>query len=60
MAEMVDRHQLRNIEIRDLLVDYIIRRGTELDYASVKNLARKLAGTRSGRSWNRSILISDT
>lgn len=45
IAELVDRHNLRNVEIRDLLVDYITRRAAELDYSAIVQLARRLALT---------------
>lgn len=44
-AELVDRHRLRNVEVRDLLVDYIARRTAELDYSASEQLARHLART---------------
>jgi hypothetical protein len=44
IEELVDRHRLRNHEVRDLLVDYIGRRSAEVDYATLENLARNLAG----------------
>ncbi len=42
IEELVDRHQLRNGEIRDLLVDYIRRRSLEVDYSTLDNLVRSL------------------
>jgi len=42
--ELVDRHRLRNREVRNLLVDYISRRSAELDYSTLDNLARNLVG----------------
>lgn len=42
IEELVDRHQLRNTEVRDLLVDYIRRRSVEIDYATLDNLVRSL------------------
>lgn len=44
-VELVDRYQLRNVEVRNLLVDYITRRTAELDYSASANLARHLART---------------
>src|SRR5262249_11493694 len=44
ITEMVDRHRIRNLAVRDLLIDYITRRSPELDYASIEGLARDLAG----------------
>jgi site-specific recombinase XerD len=43
VEDLVDRHQLRNRQIRDLLVDYIRRRSAEVDYATMENLVRSLA-----------------
>jgi hypothetical protein len=40
--DLVDRHQLRNREVRDLLVDYIRRRAVEVDYGTLDNLVRNL------------------
>ncbi|WP_309484560.1 tyrosine-type recombinase/integrase [Streptomyces himalayensis] len=40
--DLVDRHQVRNREIRDLLVDYIRRRAVEVDYGTLDNLVRNL------------------
>jgi site-specific recombinase XerD len=45
ISELVDRHRLRNTDVRDLLVDYITRRATELDYAATEHLARYLTLT---------------
>jgi site-specific recombinase XerD len=42
VEDLVDRHQLRNREIRDLLVDYIRRRSAEVDYGTMENLVRSL------------------
>lgn len=44
VAELVDRHNLRNEPVRDLLVDYVTRRSVGLDYSSTAALARTLAG----------------
>jgi hypothetical protein len=44
IEELVDRQRLRNHAVRDLLVDYIRRRSPELDYATMENLVRSLAG----------------
>ncbi|MEU6192778.1 site-specific integrase [Streptomyces sp. NPDC047061] len=40
--DLVDRHPVRNREIRDLLVDYIRRRAVEVDYGTLDNLVRNL------------------
>ncbi|HEX8858343.1 MAG TPA: hypothetical protein VGC06_04485 [Actinomycetes bacterium] len=44
IEELVDRQRLRNRAVRDLLVDYVRRRSPELDYATMENLVRSLAG----------------
>lgn len=44
VAEMVDRHQIRSAEVRDLLVDYIARRSAAIDYTTTDALAQGLAG----------------
>jgi site-specific recombinase XerD len=44
ITEMVDRHRIRNSDVRDLLIDYVTRRSPELDYPTIENLARELAG----------------
>lgn len=44
VAEMVDRHQIRSAEVRDLLVDYITRRSAGIDYTTTVALAQGLAG----------------
>jgi alkanesulfonate monooxygenase SsuD/methylene tetrahydromethanopterin reductase-like flavin-dependent oxidoreductase (luciferase family) len=44
VADLVDRHSIRNREIRDLLVDYITRRAVELDYSTLPQLVRSLVG----------------
>ncbi len=45
VEEMVDRFHLRNGAVRDLLVDYLHRRSVEVDYSTLDNLVRNLAGT---------------
>ncbi|WP_329474943.1 site-specific integrase [Kribbella sp. NBC_01484] len=42
-AELVDRHELRNRGVRDLLVDYLSRRQPEVDYTTLTGLAYNLA-----------------
>ncbi len=42
VEDLVDRHQLRNRRVRDLLVDYVRRRSAEVDYATMENLVRSL------------------
>lgn len=39
---LVDRHRLRNSEVRDLLIDYLRRRSIEVDYSTLDNLVRNL------------------
>ena len=39
---LVDRHRLRNSEVRDLLIDYLRRRSVEVDYSTLDNLVRNL------------------
>jgi hypothetical protein len=43
IEELVDRHQLRNRQVRDLLIDYIRRRSVDVDYSTMENLVRSLA-----------------
>lgn len=43
-AELVDRHQLRNFGVRDLLVDYLTRRSHDVDYSTLNGLAADLCG----------------
>jgi hypothetical protein len=42
VEDLVDRHQLRNREVRDLMVEYLRRRSAEVDYATTENLVRCL------------------
>ena len=44
VTEMVDRYQVSDTEIRDLLIDYITRRAAGLDYPTTEALAQGLAG----------------
>jgi integrase len=43
VEEMVDRYPIRHAGIRQLLITYLQRRGTELDYSTLDNLSRHLA-----------------
>ncbi|MGK4909999.1 tyrosine-type recombinase/integrase [Streptomyces albus] len=43
VEEAVDRHHLRNRAVRDLLVEYIRRRSTGLDYSTLRQLSHLLA-----------------
>ncbi|MET9809172.1 site-specific integrase [Streptomyces halstedii] len=45
IEEAVDRHQLRNREVRDLLVEYVRRRSAELDYSTLRHLITRLVKT---------------
>jgi hypothetical protein len=40
--EMIDRHNLACLPIRDLLIDYLRERQPAIDYASLEQLARRL------------------
>jgi len=42
VGALVDRHRLRNPEVRELLVDYLRRRSVEVDYSTLDNLVRNL------------------
>ncbi|WP_218007683.1 tyrosine-type recombinase/integrase [Nocardia vinacea] len=42
VEELVDRHQLRNQDVRGLLVQYLRRRSVGVDYSTLTNLARSL------------------
>ncbi|MEV0650117.1 site-specific integrase [Phytomonospora sp. NPDC050363] len=42
VEELVERHQLRDQEIKNLLIDYIRRRSVEVDYATMENIVRNL------------------
>lgn len=44
VTELVDRYPITNPAVRQLLIDYLHRRATTLDYSSLTNLARWLAG----------------
>ncbi|MFB7745342.1 tyrosine-type recombinase/integrase [Streptomyces sp. NPDC056132] len=45
VEEAVDRHELVNREVRDLLVDYIRRRSAGLDYSTLRGLTNLLVRT---------------
>ena len=34
VTEMIDRYQVSNTEVRDLLIDYIARRAASIDYTT--------------------------
>ena len=44
LEELVDRYEIRNQGIRQLILDYLARRRSELDYSSLDQHARSLAG----------------
>jgi probable HAF family extracellular repeat protein len=43
VTEMVDRYQVSNTEVRDLLIDYITRHAVGIDYTTTEALAQGLA-----------------
>ena len=43
-AELVDRHDIANPDIRDLFVDYLTRRSHDIDYVTLRELASNLCG----------------
>lgn len=43
--ELVDRYEVANPEVRQLLIDYLGRRRAEMDYSSLDNLSRHLTST---------------
>jgi len=44
LEELVDRYGIRHQGVRQLILDYLARRRTELDYSSLDQHARSLAG----------------
>ena len=58
LEELVDRYEIRHQGIRQLILDYLARRRSELDYSSLDQHARSLAGLSGPRSrpWPRGIL----
>ncbi|MFF2123213.1 tyrosine-type recombinase/integrase [Kitasatospora sp. NPDC058184] len=42
VAELVDKHEIRNQGVRDLLVDYLSRRAVEVDYSTLIHLVGNL------------------
>ncbi|MFD7734135.1 tyrosine-type recombinase/integrase [Kitasatospora phosalacinea] len=42
VAELVDKHKVRNTEVRELLIDYISRRRVEIDYSTLQQLVLNL------------------
>ncbi len=44
VTEMIDRYQVSDAEVRDLLIDYITRRAAGIDYTTTEALAQGLAG----------------
>jgi integrase len=53
-AELVDRHQIENPDIRDLFVDYLTRRSHDIDYVTLRDLASDLCG----KFWTQIIQIN--
>lgn len=45
IAELVDRHHLRNRAVRNLLIDYVTRRSAGLDYSTTTSLVNLLVRT---------------
>jgi hypothetical protein len=44
VQELVDRHDIRHQGVRQLLLDYLRRREPEMDYSTLDQLSRSLAG----------------
>ncbi|MFD3458296.1 tyrosine-type recombinase/integrase [Nocardia fluminea] len=44
MAQLVDLYDVRDPDVRQLLIDYLTRRNTEADFNSITGIARALAG----------------
>jgi site-specific recombinase XerC len=44
LEELVDRYDIQHHEVRQLILDYLARRRSELDYSSLDQHARSLAG----------------
>lgn len=44
VEELVDQYNLKNTEVRQLLIDYLVRRKSDTDYNTLEGLARHLAG----------------
>lgn len=53
-AELVDRHNIDNLGIRDLFVDYLTRRSHDIDYVTL----RDLAGDLCGKFWTQIVRIN--
>ncbi|WP_309115999.1 site-specific integrase [Saccharothrix sp.] len=43
VEEMIDRYPIRNRSVRQLLIDYFVRRSADTDYASLSHLVLELA-----------------
>lgn len=43
VEELVDHYGIKNAEIRQLLIDYLVRRKSDTDYVTLQGLARHLA-----------------
>ncbi|MGC4851838.1 tyrosine-type recombinase/integrase [Micromonospora sp. DT4] len=44
VTELVDQYPIANRDVRQLLIDYLTRRELGMDYSTMRNLARMLAG----------------
>ncbi|MFC8670790.1 tyrosine-type recombinase/integrase [Streptomyces sp. NPDC057199] len=44
VEELVDLYDIKNAEVRQLLIDYLVRRKSDTDYVTLQGLARHLAG----------------
>ncbi|MFI6360876.1 hypothetical protein ACIBJF_52270 [Streptomyces sp. NPDC050743] len=44
VEELVDHYGIKNAEIRQLLIDYLVRRKSDTDYVTLQGLARHRAG----------------
>ena len=60
LEELVDRYEIRHQGVRQLILDYLARRRSELDYSSLDQHARSLAACSGPRSkpWLPGILTS--
>lgn len=43
-TQLVDRHDLANCDVRDLLIAYLERRGNDVDYSTLSGIAHNLVG----------------
>lgn len=60
VAELVDKHKIRNQGVRDLLIHYASRRSVEVDYSTLTSLvtgrihAARRCGSGTARPWSSS------